>query len=113
MASLVSNMRRTAIGAVILVALVVEFAAQGGPADKAAAVVEAAVKKDAAEDQTTPSAAPRPAPTAWFAPTPDDESLPPAPTPPAPRDWGAAEAPHNPNEIRKPPPRGVDFPENG
>ena len=118
MASILSNARRTAFGAAAVVLLVVEFAAQGGPADKTTAAVDAALHKDEAGNGSSSaspqsaSAAPRPAPTSWFAPTPDEESMPSPDVAPTPN-WGASEQPHNPDAIHRPPPRGVDFPENG
>lgn len=114
MASLLSNPRRIAFGAAIVVALATQFAAQGGPADKATTAVSGALRKDAPEAAASAAAVvrARPAPTAWFALGADEESQPSRSLQAPAQSWAVVQPAPGAEEIRRPPPRGVDFPEN-
>ncbi len=116
-----ANLRRTAIGSVVVLVLVVLFAQDGGPTDmlagQLAKVAKQPVAEASAEANEVPATAPtaRPSPAAWFTPAEDeDQPAPPPPPPTRASDWGPASQVAGVDHpvVRKPPPRGVDFPEN-
>ena len=122
MASHVINLRRTLIGSIAVVLLVMQFTHKGGPADVVADQMVKAAKAPIAgrtPDEIVTAAAtapaiPNAATAAWYAPSAEGHSDDdPAPPPRPNSNSGEASTFTDHPVIHKAAPRGVDFPENG
>lgn len=121
MASQVINLRRTLIGSIAVVLLVMQFTHKGGPADVVADQMVKAAKAPAAgrlpdaiiTAAATTAAIPNTATAAWYAPAAEEHSDDPAPPPRPNSGSGDTSTFADHPVIHKTAPRGVDFPENG
>lgn len=109
--ALFSDVRRTAVGAAVLVFFAMEFASRGGIGERSSVAVDEALHKNDGKSQVGGSATSK-APKAWFAAS-SPEDQPPVNLRPAPvaQSWASA-GNSSDGKIHKAPPHGVDFPQN-